>query len=83
MSDLNKLKKILNNNNLAIPNLYFCGNYNNSNNNNEIINSTILNINDDKFNKLVDKNIIKKEEKKNRKTKKKHTKNNKKTKRKK
>jgi len=79
MSDLNLLKKLLNNSNLAIPNLYFCGNYNNKKNN-EIIESKILNIQDDKYNRIVDKITIKKAKKI---TKKYKSKNNKKTKKKK
>ena len=83
MSDLNKLKKILNNNNLGIPNLYFCSNYNNNKVNDEIINSTILNINDDDFNKILNKNVIKKQKKFTKKQKKIIKKFNKRTKKKK
>ena len=79
MSDLNLLKKLLNNNNLGIPNLYFCESYNNKANN-EIIESKILNIDDEKYNKLLDKNTFKKAKKF---TKKNKNKTNKKTKKKK
>lgn len=80
MSDLNLLKKLLNNNNLAIPNLYFCGSYDNNKTNNEIIESKILNIDDEKYNKLLDKNTFKKAKKI---TKKNKNKTNKKTRKKK
>lgn len=79
MSDLNLLKKLLNNNNLAIPKLYFCDSYNNKTNN-EIIESKILNIDDETYNKLLDKNTFKKAKKF---TKKNTKKSNKKTKKKK
>lgn len=80
MGDLNLLKKLLNNNNLAIPNLYFCGSYDNNKTNNDIIESKILDIDDEKYNKLLDKNIFKTAKKI---TKKNKNKTNKKTRKKK
>lgn len=80
MSQLNILQKLLNNNNLGIPNLYFCGNYDNNKTNNEIIESKILQINEDKYDKLLNQNIFKKDKKLSKKN---MFKNNKKTRKKK
>ena len=81
MSELNKLKKLLNNQNLAVPNFYFCENCTSNKGNQEPnINSKILIINEEKFNKIINKNISKNKLKKT--NKKKIEKFNKKTKKK-
>ena len=83
MTDLNIIKNIFNNKNLAIPNLYFCQTYDNKKINDEIINFKVLDINHDKYNNLLEKNInkiknTKKKTKRNIKKKNKKTKKNKK-----
>ena len=55
MTDLNMIKNIFNNKNLAIPNLYFCQTYDNKKINDEIINFKVLDINHDKYNNLLEK----------------------------
>lgn len=71
MSDINMLKKLLNKNSLGIPNLYYCKNFDKErekDNNDNVYITKISNIDDDKYVKLLDKNINKiksKNEKKN------------------
>ena len=60
MSNLNVIQKLLNNNNLAIPNLYYCSSYNSKPSADIIINSQVSNISDDKFNRLLQQNTNKK-----------------------
>ena len=80
MSNLNVIQKLLNNNNLAIPNLYYCRSYNTKPSGDIIIGSQVSNISDDKFNTLLEQNTNKKSVKQ---TKRKKINKNKKSKKKK
>ena len=61
MSDIVKLKHLLDNKNLGIPNLFYCSPYENIKHNNAKINSldNSIIINDDNYNKFLELNLIK------------------------
>lgn len=78
MSDIIKLKHLLNNKNLGVPNYFYCSNYENVKHNNSEINNINKNniIDDNNYNKLLELNLSKKiKQKTKKKTKKKVNKN--------
>ena len=60
MNSINLIQKLLDNNNLGIPNLYFSESLSNFSNNSLSANCNISNISDDKYNNILEKNIVKK-----------------------